>query len=419
MVLLLGYFPTLFKDELLYSGIARYHQHSGNQSQKQTIRDLFGNRLVCATVDLPSHLKLLANKIQNVYTVSELIEKHTLLPYYSHFMDQDKCERLKALMVEGSTEGVVHVSLGLPAGHVKPPKYLRCCPSCYEENKVFGEPYWHRSHQLPGVVICREHGVLLKVSKIAFTTNDHKFKFVPLSKIGIEELIDIIVDPGWTEILQNISEESFRMLKSSSTQQVPNYRPWVLQSGYLTVGGKIRFDRLISDFRNHYGDKFLQFLSCEIDSGQSDTWLHKAIRGDEGITQPLRHLLLLRFFGCDSDSRILLEQKGPFGLGPWPCLNKAADHYREEVIKECVVTRCSSTKLPVGTFSCSCGFVYSRRGPDKNEIDKYKIGRIKSFGPVWLKKLKVLNEGSTSLRKRAAILGVDPMTVKNQSKCIG
>lgn len=413
---MLGYFPTLFKDELLYSGIARYHQHSGNQTQKQTIRDLFGDRFVCATVDLPSHLKLLADNIQNAYTINEMIERHTLLPYYAHFMDPEKYDHMKKLMTEGSTEGVVHVSLGLPAGHVKSPKYLRCCPSCYEEEKMIGEPYWHRSHQLPGVVFCPEHRVLLKESRVAFTTHHHKFEFVPLYSIEGDGLIDINVEAGWTETLQNISEESVRMLKRSSTEQVQNYRPWIIQKGYLTVGGKIRFDRLITDFRNYYSNPLLQFLSCEIDTNHFDTWFHKAIRGDEVITQPLRHLLLLRFFKCDRD--LLLNQNGPFGLGPWPCLNKAASHYRDPVIDECVVTRCSSTKLPVGTFSCSCGFVYSRRGPDKNEIDKYTIGRIKSFGPVWHSKLRVLNEEIMSLRKKAAILGVDPMTVKNQAKLI-
>ncbi|HZH60985.1 MAG TPA: TnsD family Tn7-like transposition protein [Metabacillus sp.] len=30
---------------------------------------------------------------------------------------------------------------------------------------------------------------------------------------------------------------------------------------------------------------------------------------------------------------------GPFGSGPWPCLNKEANHYKEYVIQEVNVTR--------------------------------------------------------------------------------
>jgi hypothetical protein len=99
--------------------------------------------------------------------------------------------------------------------------------------------------------------MLLKESRVAFTTHHHKFGFVPLSSIEVDELIDINVEADWTETLQNISKESVRMLKHSSTEQVQNYRPWIIHNGYLTVGGKIRFARLIVDFRNYYSNPLL------------------------------------------------------------------------------------------------------------------------------------------------------------------
>jgi len=104
----------------------------------------------------------------------------------------------------------------------------------------------------------------------------------------------------------------------------------------------------------------------------------------------------------------------PFGSKPWPCLNKAANHFQEAVVDSCVITRDFKTHNPVGTFACDCGFVYSRKGPDKNADDRYKIGRIKSFGVVWKRKLGELSKQDLSLRKKAVILGVDPMTVKNK-----
>lgn len=39
---MLSYFPNLYPDELLYSWFARYHDHSGNTSSKQTMKELFG-----------------------------------------------------------------------------------------------------------------------------------------------------------------------------------------------------------------------------------------------------------------------------------------------------------------------------------------------------------------------------------------
>ena len=48
--------------------------------------------------------------------------------------------------------------------------------------------------------------------------------------------------------------------------------------------------------------------------------------------------------------------------------------------------------MPIGTFNCSCGFIYARKGPDKLVDDLYRIGRIKAFGGVWKGKLKEIND---------------------------
>jgi hypothetical protein len=415
MILLLAYFPKLYEDELLYSGIARYHKHSGNRTQKQTIKDLFGDRLVCATVDLPSHLEQLSRRIRSGYTTEQLIENHTLFPYYTYFMHPKRREEVKTLMAMGATEGVVHTSLGLIASHVKTPDYLRYCPVCLEEERARKEPYWHRSHQLPGVVFCPIHKKLLNQSNILFSTRDHKFAFVPLTEFEPGKTQTITIKSDWIDHLLFITEQSARLLTGKTGKVLPNYRGNLIEKHYLTVGGKVRFDRLIDDVHAFYGEDLLQFLNCGINPGGYDTWLHKLIRGEDGVNQPLRHLLLLRYFGHQVGVTFHESKYIPFGNGPWPCLNKAADHYRSNVVEKCVITRCSKTKLPVGTFYCVCGFVYSRRGPDKIAEDRYRIGRIKDFGAVWQEKLIELNRGGLSLRAKAALQGVDPTTVKKQS----
>lgn len=132
---------------------------------------------------------------------------------------------------------------------------------------------------------------------------------------------------------------------------------------------------------------------------------------------PLRHILLLGFLGetiSTLNEQINSISYEPFGSGPWPCLNKAADHFKKPTIKSCVISRDTKIGSPVGTFSCSCGFIYSRSGPDKDKDDYHKIGRIKAFGPVWEQKLKELAKQKLSLRRKADILGVDPATVKNK-----
>src|SRR5699024_12089085 len=72
------------------------------------------------------------------------------------------------------------------------------------------------------------------------------------------------------------------------------------------------------------------------------------------------------------------------------CLNKAADHYKQLVISNVKITRDFKTTAPIGTFECSCGYIYARKGPDKSSEDKYHIGRVKVFGATWMDKLRVL-----------------------------
>lgn len=412
---MLAHFPTLYKDELLYSGIARYHVNSGNRTQRQTIEDLFGKRLVCATVDLPSHLELLASKTHNRYSAEQIIQNHTLFPYYTCFLSQEKIDHVKMLMKKGAAQGEAHASLGLLATKVKIPRFLRFCLACYKADAEECEPYWHRCHQLPGVMVCPFHKQPLIVTNVDYATQNHKFEFVALSKMSRDNFTAVDVDTKWNENLLYIAGQSASMLETScsQTKTILSYKSLLYEQGYLTETGRAKFTLLLKRFRQFYSDELLQFLNCEVTSA-SETWFHKLIRSPEEIIHPLRHLLLLKFLEATLGSSIRVYSS-PFGNGLWPCLNKAAEHYRRNVIEKCKISRCTKTGLPVGTFKCSCGFVYSRRGPDRSSEDKYRIGRIKEFGQVWYSKLKEINLTDLSLRKKAEILGVDPGTVKNQT----
>ncbi|MCU6709735.1 TnsD family transposase [Paenibacillus sp. J5C_2022] len=415
---MLAYFPTLYEDELLYSGIARYHVVSGNKTQKQTIEDLFGSRMGCATADLPSNLTSLAGILKGQYTTDQIISDHTLLPYYAHYVNQKKFHHVLSLMGNGSKQGEVHASLGLLASSIKLPEKLRFCTECYKADSEIFEPYWHRCHQLPGVSICPLHKSILKISEVEYSTLHHKFSYLPLAVHSKLIFTEPLIDASWLEHLEYIAVQSNILLQSQlkSREETTCYKRGLSIEKYQSVGGRIRFNRLIQDFRNFYTDELLNYLDCSIDSNSSDTWLHKIIRNQEEITHPLRHLLLLGFFEKFFGGYSISSNNQPFGSGPWPCLNHAADHCNLSVVEKCVVSRCSTTSKPVGTFQCSCGFVYSRRGPDTCDEDRYRRGRIRTFGPVWYNKLKHLNETNSSLRQKARILGVDPGTVKNQTE---
>ncbi|WGV60430.1 TnsD family Tn7-like transposition protein [Brevibacillus brevis] len=300
MIPLLAFFPSLYPDEIIYSGIARYHQISGNRSQKQTIRDLFGERLVCATVDLPSHLGSLARRIGDIYTVDELIQRHSLYPYYAAYLSKDKTERLYRLMVEGTSWGEIHTSLGIPASTIKLPVNMRYCIGCYRADaEKYGEPYWHRLHQLPGVLACPIHKMWLSNSAIPYTTREQKFRFQPLSTVQKEnesKTYEIVPDVYLrvAERSEILLCQSFRYVDSNS----------LVGSEYVTKEGRFRFRKLLDDFDGYFTSELLKSINCEVKNGLSETWLHKIVRGKIMVSHPLRCILLSEFLGLDVSENI-------------------------------------------------------------------------------------------------------------------
>lgn len=108
---------------------------------------------------------------------------------------------------------------------------------------------------------------------------------------------------------------------------------------------------------------------------------------------PVRHLLMIRFLGWSIKEFFKSKCRyQPFDKGPWLWLNAAAEHYLKPMVTQLAISHCCDTKKPVGTFSCSCGFIYCRTGPDQAEEDSRRIGKIKAVGAVWPQKLKQLVE---------------------------
>ena len=419
------FFPFIYKDELLYSIIARYHDYSGNENYKTSMEELFGSNSVCAATIFPSHLFELCKRLPTpAYSTDYKISKHTLLPYYSPFIPNERLQELKIIMSENSGTAL-YMKLGKVSSTVKSPEYLRYCPDCLLENTAEnGEVYWHRVHQVEGVLVCPKHHSWLIQSTVHYSERKNKHELVTLErackgsyKIYNYNQFDFIFNH-----LKFIAEQSYYLLNNEIKPLGLNsikdfYIKRLQQQGLATTTGKIRWLDLIPRFTQFYGQRLLKELNCYLSLNDQDTWFHKMLRKPKVSCHPLRHILLLGFLNETVSSLVNNINKityEPFGSGPWYCLNKAADHYHKLVIDSCVITRDYKTGQPVGTFSCSCGFVYSRKGPDKDSTDCYKIGRIKEFGRVWEQKLLELAPMDLSLRKKAEILGVDPMTVKNK-----
>ena len=152
---MLGYFPAIYPDELLYSQLARYYQGSGYMGYTFAAEDLFESRWVRPDIEfLNSYTQDAYGIITKNLPLYEVIIKHTMFPYYGRFLTPYRRE--KAYFALKKMSGDYNNLLAVPKS--KELRYLRFCPLCVKEDRgTYGETYWHRLHQMMGVDICPIH----------------------------------------------------------------------------------------------------------------------------------------------------------------------------------------------------------------------------------------------------------------------
>ena len=150
-------FPTPYPDEVLYSVVARYHRSSGNPIFRQTMDELFGVKKTALSVAFPQRLNVLADRVPSL-PFERLLLEHTMYPYYTAFTSPKNEEAVRTWAKEGKA-GSIDGFLGQYGTACGGPTHLRFCPECYaEEIRQYGEGYWHREHQTPGVLFWgRQH----------------------------------------------------------------------------------------------------------------------------------------------------------------------------------------------------------------------------------------------------------------------
>ena len=422
---MLAFFPSIFEDELLYSVLARYHKRSGNISNKDSALDLFGKKKAYIIPDLTTDLGVLFERVNPFInsSIDEWLNYHTLYNYYTNFTSKEIKQSVKDKMLNSCGNNSLHYSTGQMAGTVKEPVYFRYCPACFEEDiQMNGEAYWRTYHQLPSVFICFKHSVLLEDSSLLIRQGNSSF-FYP----NIENCVKNHGKSDFTkvdiEMLRHFAVESSKLnqkdYKFDQLNLLEIYHYLLNREGYVKSNGTIDQRRLNKDFIKTFEINLLTLMQSIPSGVDGDCWLRAITRKHRKSFHPIRHLLLIHFLGesVDTIEQYANKHHRPFGEEPYICLNPAAEHYLQPVVTNLKVTRCNDTKRPVGTFTCACGFVYSRKGPDKTKEDKTRIGRIKVFGDTWLNKLHQLVEREKmSYKACSRILEVDTKTIIKYSR---
>ncbi|QOJ33817.1 MAG: TniQ family protein [Nitrospira sp.] len=290
---MIGWFPNLYPDELLSSACARYADTFRYPARMSAISDLFGDRCSRVAYDVPGQLNRLVSQLpsNSGITLEELLYRHTLFPFYVSTRSPEKARHIIAALGD-SPATVLYRAVGMITYRQHCPQYLRFCDECVKEDvSLYGEPYWHRLHQIPGVLLCTKHECHLMESKVgaqgaslvSAKTRTTTMNTGRTSRSANGHLL------GFANDARRIVEEGVLIQLSGLRFQ---YRT-KLESTEFIWNDRLSTDKLGQAITGFYTSNLLHQLSFSAYSNDMRKLVNRVLGGPN--YHPLEHLVMMRF----------------------------------------------------------------------------------------------------------------------------
>lgn len=403
-----GFFPTPYPDECYYSILCRYYVRSGSTSYKHTVKKLFGNMQCLSTsVFFPIRLDCVERWIPKgtAITRKTIAMNHTMYPYMA-MIYSEKFRKDMARVLRGKKPQMNLDLYGRQRSWRLWPKYLRYCPICVCEDKnLYGEPYWHRTHQLPGMIYCTKHHIRLIDSDVPVRATI--IAFHAASEESLSELDNCNpndIYSQYKELFLRIGQESEWLLQHGMDIDWQfdfhtKYKVLLREKNAATVQGIADYNLITSYFNEFWGKDFLEMLYSSL--GDTRDWIHELQEARLMTFKPIYHILLMCFLKNSVKEFVECEvSENPFGKYPWPCQNPICKHYGSDGCKNSDIRY--KNGVATGFFQCeNCGMLY------KQTKRKRKNGKalIVDYGPLWeAELLHLLDTEKLSIPEAAKIM---------------
>ena len=288
-------FPIPYEHELIYSTIARAGVRLALESPKQLLDEIFQNRKVIATVDLPCHLNAIAQHFSDhQFTVQNIAYQHTLFPIYAPFVPEKRRQQCLKWMAHIS-QGSIHLALGINASRIPAIQKLRYCPQCLvEQLEKYGEYYWFRLWQIQGAC-CPQHGRL--VESTIDLRSLHRHDFIVPSDVFCTE---------WNQVPAT-SDELFISSKLIELLSIPpfvspSYEQWTMfyhelarRNNCIRGQNQIAFDQILEKISLWWPQKFLRQYHLD-DLASETSWLRHIFRKHRKSFSYLEHIIVIEAF---------------------------------------------------------------------------------------------------------------------------
>ena len=409
-------FPKPFADELYYSWLARFRWLFEPRNTSRAMRILLGQYNARVAVFLPSRLGVFVARLEDPAVSAEtIIRDHTLVPVYAPFITPDRLARVQTNLTRGDLalgSGVANLSF-------QNPDRLRYCPVCAAEERArSGEAYWHRAHQMGGVLACSIHHAVLEYSEVQSRSLNN---LIPAEDVvPVLPPRNVVANSREGALILKIATDVQWLLQNSvggNSIESLNDRYFRLASmrGYISKGGHVLWKKVLPDLQERYPVSALESLQCAIPEKAftfRPSWVSMLLQGRQKAQHPIRHLVMMDFLGVSAKEFFAPEERiRVFDTRLRECSNPICPKRGQAFIP--ALSNCGPKKKPGTVFMhCSeCGRKSYRSTSDGHEHES-----ICEYGRLWDEKLTELwGDGSLSIVKIGMQLGVGTPVIKRHA----
>ncbi|VVO74502.1 hypothetical protein PS838_01475 [Pseudomonas fluorescens] len=295
------FFPEPFEDETLHSVLSRYARLHGHGTNGPVFAATLWDGSFSDNVPFPCDLRQLVEALPKAacLTVPLIVERHTLLPYYQPFLSVRQVQAARSQMAFSGSEGL-GLRLGLTASRLQSASKVLFCPACVKQDAAnVGVAYWHRIHQLPGVLICPRHLEGLVVFDHSGLDRFRKILLLPEDEIVQSRALALDIDPNHRQGLVEISQSSQELLQANASPQSMSRIREVLVNGAVALGlasstGRLRLAELASHIDAYFNRLAPdgEFLILAGGPSTPEAWVTKLLRKPRCTHHPLKFILL-------------------------------------------------------------------------------------------------------------------------------
>lgn len=234
--------PVPYKDELFYSWLARCYVKNCYPDYKTFSHQIMGRCDTNPSFEFVN--KITGPELEQMKKVfpggiKQIIDEHTLIPYYACFIEPKNKELI--YLTAGQENLRFDKWLGLP--NTEHTKFLKYCPICARKDReMLGEAYWHRCHQIIQIKACPIHKVCLINSNIAMNEKVRWNLFT--AELEIQDVSEIKKVPEKEMVFSEYAERLLNLSISTITNNKMTVGQYLslrmLGTKYVTARGNKR-----------------------------------------------------------------------------------------------------------------------------------------------------------------------------------